>query len=202
MSEPDEDAAFDQGDEPYETVQVIGGVAYPVTVTTDEHGQIEVLAQPATLGYTEAGLDEDPIGPPLVVESAEWTAEGLMAQVHLYAGHPAYAAVHAGLTDSLSIGPDGVAAVSDIGPYVNSVDTRSPVHATFQAVPVASPPVTSGLGREHIQRERLRRVPPPASVTLPAALGGLPEDAKEQPLIRYNRADLRAMRRKGRRRGH
>lgn len=201
MPEPDEladAAAHDQGDEPYETTFTVGGREYPCTVTTDEAGNIEVLAQPAVLGYTEAGVDEGAIGPPLPVTATAPGPDGIEVLVSLPAGHPAYAAVHAGLTDSLSIGPDGIAAVSDNGPSVNPVGTRQPVHASFRGAPVPSPTVISGLGRQHIEAHRY--IPPPPPIDLPEALGGIPEDAPEQQRVRYNRADRRALARKMRRR--
>lgn len=143
--------------------------------------------------WTEVGYytpDEGAIGPPLPVDAVEHRADGVYATVSLPGDHPAYAAVHEGLTDHLSPAPPSGENPADNGRSVNPADTRSPVHATFRAVPVPSPTVTDGLGRAEI--ERRRHIPPPGRIELPAALGGIPEDAPEQELVLLNRADRRA----------
>lgn len=54
------DEDLDQGDEPFETTHVVDGREYPLTVTTDEDGHIELLAQPAVLGAWIAPLGTPP----------------------------------------------------------------------------------------------------------------------------------------------
>jgi hypothetical protein len=213
---PDPEAVHDQGDEPAEhpCPACVGG-------WHGEHcrGEFWTTGQPPELiecdciegacrgEWIEVGayspVDEGAIGPSLPVDAVEHTEQGVVAIVSLPPGHPAYAAAHAGLTAHLSIADEAVDFSADNGRSVNSPDTRSPIRATFQAVPVPSPAVTNGLGREHIEAHR--HIPAPGRVELPEALGGIPDDAPEAQLVRYNRADRRRLQkaaRKAARRGH
>lgn len=145
--------------------------------------------------WVEVGyLDEGSIGPPLPVLGFDGSREdGVIVHVSLPPDHPAYAAVHAGLTDHLSIGPNSVGFPADNERYVKSPRARQPMHAgrdtRIRPVTLASPTV-NGLGREHIV-EHLpleHRVP---YVHLSEKFGGLPEDAPERHPVRPNRADRR-----------
>lgn len=83
-----------------------------------------------------------PIGPPIPVHRED-RPDGTYVQGSIGPAHPAYAAVRAGLTDSLSIDQSRVETLSDNGSYVRLEGVRGGSAAPSPAAPVASPGVNA-----------------------------------------------------------
>jgi hypothetical protein len=145
--------------------------------------------------------------PPLAVSGVENRRDGTHVTVDVPVTHPAHRVIveHASRDLSLSVdpgAPDGDLVVFDrhtgfvlyppAAAPLTHADKRDYDESPARRGVSAMTNPTSGLGREHIERHLA--VPPPLPFSLPEALGGLPEDAAEQPAYRPNRRARRRRR--------